>query len=729
MFSTLSVGRAMKRRFASLCAFVFVCCLWAAASDVATIFATVSLNQDEPAWAAAESLARLGRAAREDIAEAASHPGRIPSERIAASGALLLLGDERGGVAGLEAVAMDPTVPYAQRREALQTLGQWGGEYAAARLGIMLDAPGLPERMQVEAAAALWKLTARPRAYEVLENIRMYGTTPYARADAVLALAQTDRYAYVYDELRRLAEMPGETGLRASALLLANSNLDEDIKRDDFTMRLISEIVQKVRDFYAVDEDDEEQAKRLQPKALAESSASALLYSLDPFSDYLNEEDFGDFEAQLKANYGGIGAWVGMRDGRFTVLTPMYDKPAYRAGLKPMDVIDRIDDTDITSMKQNDIIKMLKGEPNTRVKVRVWRRSWKEPRELWVDREIITIESVVHQLLPGGYGYIKINSFNDGDPYRRVKGTAALVRDALEEFNRLNCKGIILDLSNNPGGVMVSGVDVAKQFIGESKLIVSSRGRKSSRRATEYKAGLGRPYYRKPVVVVVNGGSASAAEILAGAMRDHKRAPLVGRKTFGKGSVQSLIGVRTTREKSRIKLTIAKYYLPNGDCIHEKGIEPDYKVPLNDLPVAEAEARWKIRDQHDVAFWLEENNRWDRYEHEYRRLLEFDNMDWTAYPEFESLYDTLVAKYPKERIDHELVRKEIRYGIAAYLRDFKGEQQHVDLEENPALIEAMMVLGDATGGLPDTPLFGALRRIADENRAKLAEEDADSDGK
>ncbi len=695
------------------------------AGDVNSILAAQSLRPDEPAWEAAEALARLGRSADPEIAQAAADANRTPAERMAASAALLRLGEQRPGTVGLEALAMDSSLPIERRLEAAQILGKWGGEYAAARLGIVMDVPGVPERLRVEFAYSLWRLASRPQAYEALEDVRKNGQSPLARAEATLALAQTDRFPYVKDEVKALADMPGAVGERANNILLINSRLDDEIVRDDFTVRLVGEVVQKIRDFYAVDDDDQDQAKRLQPKNLGESSAQALLYSLDQFNDYLNEEDFADFDAQLKANYGGVGAWVGMRDGRFTVLTPMYDKPAYRAGLRPMDVIDRIDDVDITSMKQNDIIKLLKGEPNTTVKVRVNRRSWKEPRQVAVKREIIQIESVVSQMLPGGIGYIRINSFNDGDPYRRIKGTANLVKDALVACERQGARGFILDLSNNPGGVMASGVDVARLFIGNSKLIVSSRGKKTARRSSEYKAGRGAPDYQGPVVVVVNPGTASAAEIVAGAMRDHKRAPLVGRKTYGKGSVQSLIGVNTTRDRSRIKLTVAKYYLPNGDCIHGKGIEPDNKVPENDLSVAELEARWKIRDQHDVMFWLEENDRFVRHEQEYRRLLEFDNLDPRAYPEFDSLLATLQKKYPKEMIDAELARKELRHGIASYLRDFKGENRFVDLEDNSYLQEAVVVLGEAMGGLPDTPLFHAIKSQADANRRKLAEEDGD----
>ncbi len=270
---------------------------------------------------------------------------------------------------------------------------------------------------------------------------------------------------------------------------------------------------------------------------------------------------------------------------------------------------------------------------------------------------------------------------------------------------------------------MVSGVDVAKLFIGENRVIVSSRGKRDFSRPNVYKAG-SRALYTKPVAVVVNPGTASAAEILAGAMRDHRRAPLVGRKTYGKGSVQSLIGVDAARDRSRIKLTVAKYYLPNGDSIHGKGIEPDFKVPESDLSVAEAEARFKIRDQHDVMFWLEENDRWGRYEQEFRSLLEFDNLDPASYPEFDTLLAALRKKYPREKIDAELVRKEIRYGIAAYLRDFKGEENHnVDLEENAYLQEAVVVLGEAIGGLPDTPFFATIKKLADENRQKVKDEE------
>ncbi|MDR2391383.1 MAG: S41 family peptidase [Planctomycetota bacterium] len=681
------------------------------------------LGQDIPAWESGEILAKIGYSSMPDILRLAGSPALPPGRRLAAAAALLRLGEQRAGVTAAEEVAMDMAAPLPIRIEAAQILGKWGGEYAAARLGVVLDLPEVPERLRVEFAYNLWRLTSRPQAYEALEDVRRNGSTAVARAEATLALGRTDRFGKVKDELYALTDLPGEIGERAESLILINSQLDDEVKRDDFSSRLLSEVVQKIRDFYAADEDDREQAKRLESKSLGEAGAQALLYSLDQFNDYMNEEDFADFESQIRANYGGIGAWVGMRDGRFTVLTPMYDKPAYRAGLRPMDVIDRIDDIDITSMRQNDIIKLLKGEPGTTAKLRVHRRSWKEPINVAVRREIIAIESVVSQILPGDIGYIKINSFNDGDQYRRVKGTPALVKDALADFARRGVRGVVVDLSNNPGGVMVSGVDVAKLFIGDSKLIVSSRGKKSSRRVTEYKAGSRAPFWQGPVTVVVNSGTASAAEILAGAMRDHKRAPLVGRKTYGKGSVQSLIGVKTTRDRSRIKLTVAKYYLPNGDCIHGKGIEPDRKVPETELSATELEARWKIRDQHDVMFWLEENDRFLRHEEEYRRLLAFDNLDPYAYPEFDSLLASLQAKYPKEKIDSDLGRKELRYGLAAYLRDFKGENAYVDLEENTYLQEAVVTLGETMGGLPDTPLFTAIRFMAEENRKKAEEEE------
>ena len=704
----------------------------ALALDAKGILKEQADGREEPVWQAAQDLAYVGIVGHDPsgqplidpiIVEAATDASRAPAERMTAGAAMLRLGDQRDGTMALEQVAMDSAVPMPRRLEAAQILGKWGGEYATARLGIMLGAADVPELLRVELAYSLWKLSSRPQAYEVLEQIRQYGKSGLARAEATLALAQTDRFHSLRSEIKTLAETPGPIGERAQNIILINNRFSEEVRRDDFAVNLISEVIQKIRNFYAVDEDDKDQAKRLEPRHLAESSAQALLYSLDQFNDYMNEEDFTEFESQLKANYGGIGAWVGMRDNRFTVITPMYDKPAYRAGLKPMDVIDRIDDTELKDMKQNDIIKLLKGPADTTVRVRVHRRGWNEPHEFAVRREIIEIQSVKYQMLPGLIGYIRINSFNDGDPYRKIKGTAGLVKDALTKLDRQGAKGMILDLSNNPGGVMVSGVDVAKLFIGDNKVIVSSRGKRNFSRPNIYKAGA-RAYYTKPVVVVVNPGTASAAEILAGAMRDHKRAPLVGRKTYGKGSVQSLIGVDTARDRSRIKLTVAKYYLPNDDCIHGKGIEPDYKVPESDLSVAEAEARFKIRDQHDVMFWLEENDRWSRFEQDFRRLLDFDNLEPEAYPEFDTLLTQLQKKYPKEKIDAELVRKEIRYGIATYLRDFKGEEDHnVDLEENSYLQEAVVVLGDSIGGLPDTPLFATIKKLAEENRQKLKDDD------
>ncbi|MDR3211263.1 MAG: hypothetical protein LBU79_05035 [Planctomycetota bacterium] len=684
-----------------------------------------ALPDGEPVWTSTSALKYLAENSPQELADRALSPTGRPVERLAAATALLEAGEQREGTLGLEILVLDPAVALDRRLEAAQVLGKWGGEYSSAKLGTLMTNTDLPERLRVELAYSLWKLTSRPQAYEVLEDIQQQGASSLARTEALLALAQTDRFYSLRDQVKEAANLPGPLGERAKNIILINSRLDEETRRDDFTVRLISEVVEKIRDYYAVDDTDTNQAKRLQPKSLAESGAQAVLYSLDQFNDYLNEEDFAEFDAQLKANYGGIGAWVGVRDKRFTILTPMYEKPAYKAGLRPMDVIDRVNEVDVTDMRQNDIVKLLKGEPNSIVKLRVYRRSWKEPRTIDVKREIIQIESVLWQTLPGDIGYIKINSFNEGDSFRRIKSTANLVRDALSEFNRLGIKGIILDMANNPGGVLISGVDVAKLFIGEGKVIVSSRGRRNDHRSTLYKAGLGRPFYRNPLVVVVNGGTASAAEIVSGAIRDHNRGQLVGRRTFGKGSVQSLMGVDTTRDRSRIKLTVAKYYLPNGETIHEKGIDPDRKIPESELSVSEAEARWKIRDQHDVQFWLEENSRFERFEDDYRRLLVFDNYDSASYPEFDSFYNAMVEKYPKEKIDRELVRKEIRYGIASYLRDYRGEKQYVDLEDNPSLQEAVVTLGDSIGGLPDNPFFASIRQSVMENRTRVAEEEGD----
>jgi carboxyl-terminal processing protease len=688
----------------------------AAAAPAAAILTEMPQDDGEPVWSVGEKLAQLGEAALPEL-EALLEKGGS-KEKLALSYALMKTGGQQQATRALENLIEDEKTPLARRLEAADVLGACGGNYAAARIGIMLGHEK-PERVRVALAKSLWRLTNRGSAYSELRQIMNEGKSQTARAEAAIALARAGRFDEVQKQLQEIASRPGALADEARTLLLLKGAVERDADSDRFPSDLVMEVVSKIRRYYAPDETDDEEDKQLKPDYLASESARALLQSLDPFNDYLDEESLKDMEEQLRANYGGIGAWVGMRNGRFTILTPMYGKPAHNAGIHSMDVVEKIDGKEIKDMKLNDIIRLLKGEPKTPVKVTVWRAGWQKPKDIEVIRDIIDIPSVVWQELPGKIGYVRLNSFNDGDSRANVPGTADLLREALGKFKADGVRGVVLDLSNNPGGMLTSAVDVGKCFIGEGKTIVSSRGKPGVFPEQVFHADQGKPFYEGPLVVMINAGSASASEIVSGALRDHKRARLVGQKTFGKGSVQQIMPIWTTRGATRMKLTIAKYYLPNNECIHKKGIAPDVEVKESEMEPQEVEARWKIRENHEFDLWLEKQ--FPAHEKEFRELIAFDNYDPEKYPEFGSLMENLKKKYPDLQLTAEMVRKEIRYAFGWFIRSHLGEDFHVDLQESTVMQRSLIELGDMMpDGLPDIPVYKAMREKYEEEQKKLA---------
>ncbi len=686
----------------------------------------------EPVWEIVEQLAAVGEAAVPALQDAAKDENC--SKALAAAGALLRLGAQREGTQAIERLIFSEAAPLARRLEAAAFLGAAGGNYADARLRQWLTkGEALPEILQVELAKSLWRLTHGAEAQEHLRRIAAKGQSKAARAEAALGLAETECYAEVEETIGKLARQPGPLGERANALQNLHVKVRRENAGDDFAGRLVDEVVKKVRRFYAPDETDADEEKQLEPRELATAAVKAMLGSIDPFNDYLDEEDMREFAEQIHANYGGIGAFVGMREGRFTILTPMYDKPAYKAGLRSMDVVVKIDGKDIKDTKLNDIIKMLKGPPKTKVTLSVWRSGWRDPRDFVVERDIIEIPTVQAQILPGQIGYIRLNNFNEGDAQQNppVLSSAEILARTLKEYQQAGVRGIILDLTNNPGGLLQSAVEVARLFLGGGKLIVYSKGREGVVPRQDFYAA-GDPSYTGPLVVMVNDGSASASEIVAGALQEHKRCRLVGQKTFGKGSVQQLIPILSTRGATRIKLTIAKYYLPSGKCIHgpnkpSGGIKPDIEVKEPNLSFAEVDSRWKIRDSHAFDEWLEKH--FKEFEKTLRDLAIFDDFNADRYPKFGEIFAEIKQKYPDLPLDREMVRKEMRYAILSYLKNNLGEPWHVDVEENPVLQHAILALGEVMpGGLPDEPLYQAIRQRIEAEQKKLAAAAAASPG-
>ncbi len=330
-------------------------------------------------------------------------------------------------------------------------------------------------------------------------------------------------------------------------------------------LRAFTEVFNRIKSDYVEEVDD---------RTLIEHAIRGMLTGLDPHSAYLDEESFSDLQIGTSGQFGGLGIEVGMQDGFVRVIAPIDDTPAARAGIRAGDLITRLDETSVKGMALSDAVKIMRGEPGSKITLTVVREGEDQPLRITITRAIIRVQSVRARMLEPDFGYLRITQFQSrtGDDVNR----------AVRELKRENggpLKGLVLDLRNNPGGVLNASVTVADAFLREGK-IVYTEGRIPDSRF-EFRATPQDILDDALMVVLVNGGSASASEIVAGALQDHRRAIIMGEPTFGKGSVQTVVPLTQT---TALKLTTARYYTPSGRSIQAEGIEPD--IILDSIEVA-----------------------------------------------------------------------------------------------------------------------------------------------
>jgi len=313
-------------------------------------------------------------------------------------------------------------------------------------------------------------------------------------------------------------------------------------------------------------------------KTLLEHAIRGMLAGLDPHSSYLDEEAYKDLQTSTSGEFGGLGIEVGMEDGFVKVIAPIDDTPAYRAGVKAGDLIIRLDETPVKGLSLNDAVKLMRGKPGSEIALTIVREKEEKPLRISLKRDIIQVKSVKSRTLDKGYGYVRITQFQSHTGEDMVTAIEALIKE-----NKENLYGMVLDLRNNPGGVLNAAVSVSDAFL-EKGLIVYTEGRIEDSKL-QFKATPRDVLNGAPMVVLINGGSASASEIVAGALQDHKRAVIMGTQSFGKGSVQTILPLPSNT--SAIKLTTARYFTPSGRSIQADGIKPD--IPLEQLKVADAE--------------------------------------------------------------------------------------------------------------------------------------------
>ena len=309
-------------------------------------------------------------------------------------------------------------------------------------------------------------------------------------------------------------------------------------------------------------------------RKLVYGAINGMLSSLDPHSSFMTPDSYKEMKIDTKGSFAGLGLEVSMKDDYLTVISPFEGSPATKAGIKAGDTILKIDGKSTKGLTINDAAKFMRGQLGTKVVLTVMREGFEKPKEFPLVRDMIQVKSVRSTLMDGGYGYVRITQFlekTDDDLSKALK--------TLKEENKGALKGLVLDLRNDPGGLLDQAVKVADHFVPDGKMIVYTEGREKDSNMQFKAQKMGKePNY--PIIVVVNGGSASASEIVAGALQDHKRALILGTQSFGKGSVQTIIPLS---DDSGLRLTTARYYTPNGRSIQAKGITPDIAVEAVEL--------------------------------------------------------------------------------------------------------------------------------------------------
>ncbi len=330
-------------------------------------------------------------------------------------------------------------------------------------------------------------------------------------------------------------------------------NSDELYQKID----LFSEVLEKIKEDYV---DDVDQAE------VMDAAINGVLQSLDPYSAYMNQEMLDSMETETKGAFGGLGIEVGMEAGVVKVISPIDDTPASRAGVKAGDYIVRIDNTQVQGKTLMEAVNLMRGPPGAPIEITIRRKGEKKAIVVKIVREIIQIKSVTAKIIDKSIGYFRLSAFNENSGQQ--------LKSKIDEFKTNNeIDKFILDLRNNPGGLLSQAIKISDFFLDDGE-IVSTRGR-NKRENRKWFAKKGDQINGKPLIVLINYGSASASEIVAGALKDHKRAILIGENSYGKGSVQSIMPLKN---QGAIRLTISKYYLPSGKSISEVGVIPDFEV-------------------------------------------------------------------------------------------------------------------------------------------------------
>jgi carboxyl-terminal processing protease len=626
-------------------------------------------------WRRVRGLLDLGPEAVGELEAAAAAQG--PSGRLALARALAAHGRHEKALDLVAAIIRGREASLEHRLLAALLLRALPAT-AGSEVKAWLQEEDLPPRLAVALEASRYSLLGEK---EVQEALRPFLSSPdeEVRLETALALAETGDLDTPAPQLRILGAEQSPRGAYVR-LLQENRRLRDRQPRPPVNDDLLRQVIERVRDAYVDEERVDDPADIEQ---LVVSAASGLVSSLDRFSLLMSEAQWANFRERLAGSYGGIGAVIAGSRGDFTLVSPVFSGPSYRAGLRSRDRIVEVDGEHVRGFSVDDLVSRLKGAEGSTVRLKILRQGWTRPREFLIKREIIRMPTVASAALPGGIGYVRVTSFGE---------------ETADQFRKEKCAGVILDLRDNPGGLLDKAVDVAGNFLKKGQLVVYSIGRYGEGNETSRRnhftsedgvcCGL-------PLVVLVNGGSASAAEIVAGALQDHRVGLIVGERTYGKGSVQRLIELAPPYDKMRLRLTVAKYHLPLGRCIHEVGIDPAVAVRPLEHEIWQDDELRRLSDAGSFDAYLDA-----RQGEEKEAVARAAETGWGERPDlpgFDAWYASLNVHVPAE-----LVRDRLREAARLRLAEERGREFVFDFHADPSLRRAVVEILKKLGKDPKT---------------------------
>lgn len=645
-------------------------------------------------WVAASRLEKLGKEAVPLIKREIK--GLPEPAQVACAKVLVALKESEYGLQLMLQIA-EKGQDQTARMDAIALIGILGTYEMEDKLNQILEASFDPH-LKIALAKSLWQISRHPQATKVLRSF-LASDNNDIRYTTALALGEIGNVEAAKTVLAELKDEPSWRGRLAKTLLtqeaqvnryemLLNKNHQQNKEKNNVKEAgksrypVIDEIIEKIKEYHV-------EGDKIDANEMIDAGVRGIVSVTDQHSAFWNEQEWDDFtRTTLKEEYVGIGVYVGDRNGFFTVISPIYSGPAYRAGIRSMDRILEVNDWPTTGKPIDEIINRIRGEQGTSVKIKVYRDGWAKVREIEVRRESIQVPSLFTQMLPEKIGYIRLTQFGG-------KATENM-EAAVSEMEKQGMRGLVLDLRGNAGGWLKAAVDIVDLFLPAGKLIVYSQGRHAIKgRKYEYYSTDDTHHGDFPLVLLTDQSSASASEIVAGTLQYYKRAVLVGTKTYGKGSVQEPLEL-TTRPGARLKLTIAKYYLPDGRCIHNltdktgktiqhNGVDPDIKIGYDNLEPWKNEEYSKIEEKEFFKKYIEQH--YDKNKDLFFRLADNDGLSTKEYPQFDEWYASLGTKASPQDV-REWLRTQIRRRVA----DDRGKEYACDYLEDLMLQRGIVEL-------------------------------------